>query len=246
MKIKELLEAIAADEAIVNEDLAGWDSRTVIGKHMGQRMAADRLTGLKEQYRKVISTSALAILPSGTPEQQAEFANLAETEADTVTVDASEMYMVIAKNVYPSVGRDQLFTPAQSGLMFQAVEDIAIKVGAPTALTYPIGTPIETVVRSVEETANLIRATIRKAIKDSLNVLYIEKQAVQKAMAARYNNETVPVVVINTTAEEAEGLTTALFTGRNVTVELSGNVTPESTTKTLLAAKKKLSKLITK
>jgi hypothetical protein len=240
MEVKKLLEQITADELAVAEDLGGWDPRTVIGKQMAKRQAEDRLGGLRAEYKKAVAEAAVGIVLEGSVETQADFAALAEDEASTITVNANEMYLTIAKKVLPSLGRDQLFTATQSGLMFEAIEEIATNVEAPLALTAPIGTPPFSHVFSEQECANLIRSVIRKAIGESLNALYLEKQVVEKALSVRYNSNVVPVVITNAVPEEVDGLVKALFAGRNFPVKLTGNITKDSVLKTLLQIKKKI------
>lgn len=238
--IKTLLNTIVTTEQIVNEDLSGWDSRTATGKHMAKRMAQDSLAGLLNQYRVAVFDAAVGILLEGSAADQTSFAELAEDEASTITVDAGEMYLAMAKKVFPSIGSDRLFTTTQSALMFEAIEEVATVVSAPMTLTNPIGTPPATVVRSEQECAALIRTVIRKDIKDALNKLFLENKVVEKALAVRYNSNVVPVVITNAAPEEVDGLVGVLFTGRNFPVKLTGNVSKDSVLKTLLQIKKKI------
>jgi hypothetical protein len=240
MEVKKLLEEIELTENVANEDIAGWDPRTVIGKQMSKNQAATRLDVLRDQYRQALAEAAVGILLDASPDLQQEYAAFAEDEAGTITVDANEMYLQIGKRVFPSIGRDKLFTATQSALMFETIEEIAVHVQAPLTLTAPVGTPHNSIVQNEQECANLIRDTIRKAIGDGLLKLYIEKQVIEKALAVRYNSNVVPVVVVNATPAEVVGLEKALFMGRNFPVKLTGNVSKESVLKSLRQIKKQI------
>jgi hypothetical protein len=238
--LKSIVAQIEADEAIINENLGFIEPKYMHSKRTAQAVATQRLELAKAAYQAAVREAAFAMILEGSLDAQKAFAQFAEDEAETLTVNAAALYERLAKPVLPSIGSDRAWLATQTYLFLQELTEIERDLSIVQIPT--VNAPPPTTIEKPEDAVNTARRQIRLAVEDDLNKLYIESEVTKKALSVRYNHNVVPVVVVNTAPDEVVGLTRVLFTGRNFNVELPANVTKEFVTKTLVSIKKKLAK----
>lgn len=215
--LEQLMPRIEAAINLSTADLQGWPSPTRPGIEIAKRQATDDLVKLKKEYSSTFKATAKAMFLTGTLENQKEFAEIAEVEGDTITVDGTALYKRIATKIMPTIGGDKQFGVTQSYIFLLEIQDIMRELGIEEWVA-PVNTKPSTV--SNEEDMHLLTVHLIQQF-GGIRILagYLEKLAIDKAIDKRYNKSVVPVVITGLTSEEQLALN-GLFTGHNVIVEL--------------------------
>lgn len=196
-----------------------FNHRTRPGREVAVNQAKEALGPLKAQFTELLKASSLGIFVSGPG--TANFAEVAGHEADTFTLDAEEVYRNISQTAIAALGHTRTFGVQQFSLMLQSLKHLATELGMNS-----IDSPQmeEKFCPTDEDVVEHVRNLVRNSSKDELNSLYLTRALMDKVVAVRYTNNTVPVVVLNAVEGEQEGLA-SLFGKGTQNVQLTGNNT---------------------
>jgi len=223
IKIKEqTLEQIetrlSAALKLSNADLSGWDPRTRPSIEIAKRQAGDDVAGLKLQYEVAFTRGAVAIFLAGSEADQKEFAELAETEGGTVTVDGKAMYRRISAKVLPTIGGDKQFGTTQSFIFIMEMQDIMRELNISDWVA-----PASTQPATINNEADMLQLAsqlVGKIGGAATLKTFIVKQATEQAIQLRYTKGVNAVVITGLGEPEREALKGLVFTGDNIVVEL--------------------------
>lgn len=171
--------------------------------------AEARLPLIEAEYRDQVKTQVATIFVTGSQENQQAFATLAEAEGETLTVDADEIYKAMAFDVEPSIGAKRQFGGTQLNLLIRALEDAGRKAGV-GFLPVPRLLDVETV-RTPADTVALIKNMIGSQVAGDLHVRFLETRILEEALAKKYGEKIVPVVITGADPAEVVGLQERVF-----------------------------------
>lgn len=214
--MKRPLSSILADldEARAS---AGVDLNTIPMKFKAARAiekadAEARLPTLEAEYKQRLYDRVATIFVVGDPNDQVKFAELAEHEGDTLTLNVDEIYEKVAVDVEPSIGALRQFGGTQLNLMIRGLEDVARKAGVgfiPVPRLLDVGT-----VKTPAETVAFIKDLIGTQVPAELRARYIEARIVEEALADKVGQKIVPVVIFGAGLEEAFDLQPQIFSAK--------------------------------
>ncbi len=238
--LDRVIEEVKAAErdSKIDLDSANWKVRG--GLAMRKRQGEENLPRLQEKYCSVVKPRAFAIFATGPFAEQ--FAMIAQTEGDVVVARADTVYRKLAKDVWDSMShRAGEFTSNESAALLTSLRHLGVDLGL-TSLSV-VRTPGSHHIASEEALVSFLRDTIRASGNgDDLNRLCIEQEAAKAALAIRYNNAVVPVIVLASTKAEREAFkaSKSLFGGTTFVINIDEEPTVESVGKELAAVSKKL------
>jgi hypothetical protein len=213
-----LLEQLAQDEATLGVAIEDVDPRSRPGHEILKRQAGERIALTKRRFSEEIKGHAFAVFLIGDADKQVKFADIAEDEGDTLTIDSQALYTRITTDLYPTMGNSKEFTSHQISFIMQTLAKVCTElnvVGYP-----PLKNLVTTYATTFEGAAGLVKDLIRRSMGDELNKLYIEHLTTQKAIAERYTNSVVPVVLLNATQDEIPFIAPTLFNGTYLTISV--------------------------
>lgn len=213
--MKRSTEAVLNDieqvQQIANTDLEAVSWQTRGSWEVNVRQAKEQLDALTKEYRERILAGSVAIFVEGDAAKAAQFVEIGEAEANTITLDAGALYKKLAAVVEPALGTSREFTTHALSLLTVTIKNLKSDMG----YREPVNARMHDIVhlRDHEELVQYIRTLVREADGDNMNRLFMENELVQKALQIRYMSNTVPVVVLNATSEEGANLVSAFGKG---------------------------------
>ena len=237
---EQLMQQYAKFHKVASEDLTGWDWRTLPGKQMQQREAQDALPAILSQYSAYVAKAAIPIFIQGAPDTSRQFAEVAEAEADTITLPVDGLYREIAAQVEPSMGDRRNFTASQLVGFVHALTDHAKSLDFSGQTQPPTFDTVHC--PTTDDVVAVVRSLTRTTMGDELNVRYLQAAVIRAALEKRYTKAVVPVVLVGATEDEIQTLPKLIFGGTNsftvpVTTETA---TPEQVLQTFTNIKKAL------
>jgi hypothetical protein len=217
----ELLEKIAQTQTILDQDLTGWNPKTRPGKESQKTRAIDEMRALQQRYNQYVSTAAAVVVLKGAGDQTG-FCQVAKDEAEALIVDGSALYRRLADGIAPSLGKRKDFAPAQMMILLAELEGVSRELDIVS-----FDTPVfkGAVCNNKAELTEHIASIIRSTLGTDLNRIFIRRQVLQLAAAAKASKNVIPVVVVSALDAEADALALSLF-GAGVVVK-----TPETADK---------------
>lgn len=212
-------------------------TRTGILSAIGAAKA--RLETLKNKYAEGVLTNGVAIFLYGPADKAEQFTAKVTELGGAVVVDGSEMYKRIAAVVEPAIGRDRRFGTTQAAIMHRVLGEVSNEVKV--WLSRAIKLPAEVILPDAAATLTFVRNAVRGTAGDELNAQYLKVALAREALKIRYKDPVVPVLITNTTSEEAFGLGLLFGKGRaNVELNETDEINEEFVKKTFKNIQKNL------
>lgn len=224
--IKEVEELKKSADANVEEG----DPRSRLSREMAKAQAKENLPAAEDKLREVLGKHIVYVLPAGTPQEQEKFAQIAEEEADTFTVDASRIYRTIAARAYEMVGPQGHFVINNAVDTVSIIREEARKYGITTPFVGAFDT--EFYVHGVDELEKIVYLEIDKLWGTALTKAYVQDEAYKAVLASGYKYGVVGVVVIGTVEHDRASLVDSLSSKDTFVVPITSKPTPENVVKT--------------
>lgn len=243
MTLEEILKGIDAAAVMAAIDTTEPQyAKTKTGMDVAVRQAKERLAKLKEDYAKTVLQSGVAIFLFGSAEKCATFSKLVEEMGEAVVVDAGELY---TKEFLPivegSIGLGREWNSTQTSILHRLLGEVS--KGINVHLTRTLRLPSQGAVPTKQDTLDFIRNAIRNELGDGFNTEYLKKIIAREGLKIRYMGSVAPVIVLNSTPEEAVGLGQIFGRGKaNVTINDEDEVNKEYIEKTFKNVQKQLKK----
>lgn len=242
MTLEELVTSIEAAEktALIDADDPQY-ARTRTGILSAIGAAKARLETLKTQYAEGVLYNGVAIFLYGPRDKTEQFEQSVANLGGAVVIDGSEMYQRIALPVERAIGRDRKFGVEQTSIMHRVLGEVSneVKVWISRALKLPT----DVILPDAAATLAFVRNTVRAAVGDDLNATYLKTALAREALKIRYKDPVVPVLITNTTPEEAFGLGLLFGKGRaNIELTEADEINEEFIKKTFKNIQKNLKK----
>lgn len=231
--VNELVDAITAS----NINLEEVPRATRPAFEIAQRTAKDRMKSLNDTYCSELLKNAWVFVVHGSGLNPAIFAQIAEEEAGTITLNAEELYQRLAKPIDAALGARREFAPESVAALNRELRFISDELGIasmPAAkFTGSVSLP------DLAATTAHVRTLIRGIVQDDLNRIFLRARLGQKALDMKFSDTPVPVVLVNATVDEAYGLAPIFNTNHTVTIDENTEVTKEFVLSTFETATKK-------
>jgi hypothetical protein len=221
-KLEELSKKVAQTEETAKLDLSGWDPRTRMGVETAKKLAQESLEDLTKQYKAEATKFVVKVFLTGAADKVNQFISAGEQEG-VIAVRGDGMYRKVGEGVERTV--DHRTREFGSGQVTRLVEELTefAKDNGVKELPMPKldANLLNTTVPTFESTVELCRSAIRATSKDDLNNLVLEREALNKIVAARLAAPVIPVVITGLSKEETEGVSAGLFrTQTNIHVNI--------------------------
>lgn len=240
--IRELAQIVRDSKPMAEIQLADLPRQEVHAMEGLKRDAMRKMAAAQMELAKQARESMVGIFLNGTPESCLEWSKLAEDGGASITVNARELYERIFDRVMSSTPDRMELGVNQLSILLGEIQAIAFQCGAGRLPTISIGNLVgaryETRDQGIQ---HFYENAIFPFVGDELNVLYIQKKVADELLKVDYQQNYVPVVILNATKQEAEGdLATKLFGSNNLVVETEAPVEREQ----VIRAFKKLKGLL--
>ncbi|WNM70292.1 hypothetical protein [Myxococcus phage Mx1] len=212
MSLKEIVKKLKEAQKCIDEDLSGWDPRTITGKRNQQQQARDEIDSLKKKYTDELPGHVFLVFVKGT--QPASFLGLARQEGALVG-DASEIYRTFAEGVRETQDKSQpSFSAFQSIRLVREMSSYAYDnmIRSMPLPSVSIG-DLDTLTPSLEDVVAVVRRSIRATSADDLNAFHLKKVLTEQGIQDGNDKKTIPVIIVNASDEEIQGLKEGLFPG---------------------------------
>lgn len=219
-RVSEVVSHIASLSHVASADLSNWPAHTRPGMEIRKNRAQNEVVLLKKEYSAYLGGALCLLFVGGEPEHVQTFAELAEDEGDTITVDAGKLYRDVAEKIMPTLGPSRLIESTQGVILGTQIQKIADELKVDDYRRPNLDVIVSTRVTDVSECAEKVKKAVRASVKDSLNALYLKTQIVSEALKSGKTTDLVPVVVINASTDEEEGLG-AIANGRTFHVDVT-------------------------
>lgn len=225
MKLKEMAQKLRELRPIAEMDLTGVPYNERHGAEGIKRKAAREIGEIGAQFSDTVKNSVLGLFVFGDPGNVSEFSRIAESNAGAFTLDARELYDVLAKETLRGTSRLELGINEIAALG-QAIQSIAVQCGAVRLPVVSLGKLIHARFVDRKDAAKFIyENAVYPSLGDELNVLYLQKKLVNEVAKVDYESNTVPVIIVNATTAEASGqLAGVMFPNGNLSVDTEGSV----------------------
>lgn len=233
--IRKTIKELVDTKELAEKNLEGCDVRTIQGFTAAKRDAQEKVLVLEKQYAKFLRGGLCAIFVNGTEEKVNAFLDAA---APQIAVDASKLYRRLADDVEPFMRTDRTFEPAQFGQLLQALSHLGRELNA-QSVPLPQYRDGSVVCPDAASLADHIRSIVRESMGDELNAYVLFGDVFNKALSMRYYKERVPVIVVNATPEEQQGLAVH-FNDQTISVTLDGEVDEKTVREAFSSLKQRL------
>jgi hypothetical protein len=218
--LDELVKNHEIQSKLANEDLSGWDVRTLNSKITGKRIAADEAKKVELEYKKqVTSRSGTVFVYGGTTEVLNKFLE-AVKELNVPTYNTDYVYVRLAKPVEANIGNRREYN---SHSILMLVSEMAV-LGKELGVEY-INAPKLTgmsICGTFDDTVREVRKSIRNSeTGDNLTKIYFETAILRDALANGFNKPSLAVVIVCSSKEEAENLSKNFLNGNSTVVDLN-------------------------
>jgi len=185
------------------------------GKEAQKREAADSLDDLRSSYGEALRKATFGISVTGPGAE--EFVKRATEEAEVLVVDSNALYQRIADRVAPTVGGSGEFGVSQYSVVIQELRNVGGELNVTSMPAPKWAEPVN--VGGYKDLVAHVANMVSSSVGLDLVALYMTRQVLDKALKAKVNRNTVPVVVTGLTeGREPEFLTKTFQKGRNVVV----------------------------
>lgn len=228
--LTEILNQLSEHLAIVNQDISGWDPRTLSGKVLQKRQAEDEVASLTKAYKNLVGNHVMKVFLKGP--RAAAFAEFAAKNGQIVA-DGSELYTILAKEVDATMDRNlRVFGAHQTIQLVRTMASYGQDAGY-RSLPMPKyeANDLDHKCPEFVDTVAKVRQGVRASSGDDLNKLHLEKSVIDTCLKTKAAGNVIPVILTNLSDAEVEGLTKTLFPGSTV---LTVDATEESNDKDLV------------
>lgn len=217
--LDDLVKGFELQTKLANEDLSGWDKRTLNGKITAKRAAADAAAILKAEYNHQLACRSGTLFVYGKNGIPKEFyAACKEFNVPVYTTDL--LYNRLSEPVERNLGNRREFNAHSVSML---VSEMAV-VGKELGLEYiqsPKLTGV-TICEKATDTLDYVRKIVRNSeTGDSLAKSYLMANIFKDSLAAGFNKPTFAVAVVCGNKEEAEGLSKNFLSDNNLVVDLA-------------------------
>lgn len=236
--MKDLVEQIVETSKIANIDLEGWPRISLPSIMSTVVDAKARLEVLKVEYYELVSKATIGIFVFGSDGSDEVFATIAAAEGGTMTIHADALYQRMADLITPVIPDSKEFNINAFSKLAQGLAEVGRDLEL-KAMDMPKFVPLKVTNRAA--LVEHVRNTVRDALGDDLNRLYVSKEIQRKAFEMKFKGSALPVVIIGLgSADEATKLeaTVAKFGAKVVTEP--GNVTKQEVLDTFQTIKDRL------
>lgn len=206
--------------AATNPEDIPWQTRAAWGTAIEDARA--KLPALKRAYKEALLRGGVAIFLDGDAEKAAAFAKLIRDSGEGLVADANALYERLARGVDATLSDARTWGVHQTAKLHRDLQEVMHEVGL-TELPMPSRTEMP-VVPKYEDTLAHVRKTLRDAVGDTLNNLYIAEQVLKGAMEIRYTGSVAPVAILNAAEEDRPALAKGFAKG-GATVHLKADDT---------------------
>jgi hypothetical protein len=203
-EVTALLTQIQEHKDLINQDLSLWDPATRPGKTGAQQEAKLNLPALENQYLYYLQEAALVMILRGDDVSQKGFAEIAAQEGNTITLDAGALYRKLSEGVEESLGYSREFGVTQISQVVDSIRDICLEIGI-RETDRPRHMEQVVVLRQADIEAH-VRKIVRASDNGFLNNMFMSRELLTQALAKRYTQAVVPVVIVGAEEEEIEAL----------------------------------------
>jgi hypothetical protein len=227
--IQELAKIIRENNAVASIQLSEVPPGDLYQMEGLKRDAMRKVAAAQKELSEVARQSLVGIFVNGAPEECKKWAEIAEDGGASFTVNAREIYERIFDRVMSSTPDRMELGVNQLSILLGEIQAIAIQCGARGLPSMNIGRMVGARYQTREEgIQHFYESIIFPFLGDELNVLYIQKKVTDELQKVDYQQNFVPVVVLNATKQEAEGeLAAKLFWGANLSVDTEAPVDRE-------------------
>lgn len=241
-QLEEILNKLddAKRTAALNPDAPEY-SRTRSGIETAVREAKIEAKKLSKEYETAVLGSGVAIFLFGSPEKTKAFGDLVAEMGEAVVVDASAMYKRIATSVALTLGPSREFSSTQALAVSTRVQDVANELDL--RLNKRLFTTDTPVLPTFEDVVDHVRKIIRAQLGDTLAAEYLKRNLALEAEKIRYMLSVAPVIILNATEDEFNGLG-HMFGKGTAAVNVNGDeeINKEYITQTFQTVQKNLKK----
>lgn len=209
-KLSKLLSEIEQSQRFADEDLSGWDPRTVGGAMIRKREAQEKLKQLKAAYSEAISGTFFKVFVSGP--RAAEFAKATDAQA-AIVVDCSELYSKFADSVEPTLDRNQRqFTATQISVLIRVIQNFMTEHAVPS-VQMPKLDPLEmdTVTATKQDLLEKVRKSVRNTNGDKLLLVDLTARILEQALSKKIANTVTPIILTGLSPDELQSVPAKLF-----------------------------------
>ena len=109
--LEEVLTKYQKTKRLAEEDLSGWDHRTVNGKISAKRAAQDELAKVEQQYTDLLkSQTSVVCVYGGTQDSQKEFIKHVDSLGNVPVYNTSAMYSLLSLSVDANLSKSREIT----------------------------------------------------------------------------------------------------------------------------------------
>lgn len=218
--LDELVKNWELQDGLANEDLSGWDKRTLNGKITAKRIAQDEVKKTELQYYKELtSRSAPVFIYGANVENTVKFTNICK-EFNVPVYSTNTLYSRLSRPVEINLGNRREFN---SHSILMLVSEMAV-VGKELGMEYIQAPKMTGLARceTEEDVVTQVRNVIRNSeTGDKLSKNYLEKTILTDALKNGFNKPSLAVVIVTSSKEEAESLSRGFLSGTGTAIDLS-------------------------
>jgi hypothetical protein len=192
-ELDKLVGEILETEKMANVDPESFDWRARPSITNTKREAQARLADLKKKYEKAIVGSTVSIFALGDKADEFAAAAVEESKTPIIVLDADEFYKKISTRVEATLGARREFGTTQMVLIVRGLTDMAEELGI-GSFDSPKFVPSGVLPDSAAVLGH-VRTVVRTTLGDEFNRIYLMKEIIQRALASRYTNSVLPVII---------------------------------------------------
>ena|ERR1700677_2023473 len=197
-------------KTIVNEDLSGWDYRTVNGKLTAQRQAADELVKIRQQYNALLkSVTSIVFVYGGSADRRQEFTNHVEFLNNVPVYNTDSLYARLASSTEANLGKNREINAHSVSLITGEMTTLGKELGLDSYYPPRLSTPVP--VATPKDTVAAVRDLVRTSSGDEMAALYFNDVIIKNAFNSGFNKPSLAVVVFCASKYEAQALSSRVL-----------------------------------
>lgn len=196
--IKEIETATKTANMVLDE--MPWQTRAGMGIAIGE--AKEKVIKLTKQYEDTLKDNLVGVFPMGPKEVVDEFIKAPQEFAGSITVAINKMYYNMAETIYPTLVRDRILGGDQYPLIVSELRTIMSKLNI-QVMNMPKPVFPQEPNYDIQQLATSLKGYLESALDVDLNKMYLMKEIIDTAIAKKYTQNVVSVIVTGA-KDEAE------------------------------------------
>jgi len=193
MNIQSLMNQIKEKTVLASDDLKSANNNTRPVREAAKKAAEESLMGLKNDYRKLLLSSAVYLVATGP--QLDELVEVAKNNQKCFTAEADALYEKVLAKVDPRAYENKQFVPSILNSLSNSLEEIALECGIQSYPMLRFRPEYSKTITSKAELLDIVKDAVNVNVGGEMAGIYTVSKLLDQIVNREHSDSFTPILL---------------------------------------------------